>query len=315
MGSTSESGYHRVASGSTTPPTADAPWSAAGRPLHPLTRYPNDSIDAGRSICELVARTGDRSHSLDGKDPCRRSRSRIPLPGASDWQRPQPWLCSLRGFRPWVSHGCRTRGHSVDAPWRYRRKKRSSFRWRLRRPGFTSSRKASSHVARHSGSGHAGTGAIDFAHVSPAQHSNSPPPGEHCPCVRCSRHTSLRRWARKRSVRQHRACALAIDPDLSRRHRDLARECRLSASHFARAFRQSTGMGAPSVDREATYRASERAISRRRTRPGTNCSHLWLFRSKPFHPVLQPIRRTQPGKVASAPTQLGSVRDWARNRA
>jgi hypothetical protein len=33
----------------------------------PLTRSPNDSRDAGRSICEPVARRGDRSRSLDGE--------------------------------------------------------------------------------------------------------------------------------------------------------------------------------------------------------------------------------------------------------
>src|SRR5712671_5970856 len=50
MGSTSESGYHRVA------PIAD--------PYTPLTRYPNDSRDAGRSICELVAWPGDRERHM-----------------------------------------------------------------------------------------------------------------------------------------------------------------------------------------------------------------------------------------------------------
>src|SRR6202035_3991456 len=73
--------------------------------------------------------------------------------------------------------------------------------------------------------------------------------------------------------------------------------------------------GTPSVDHEATYRASERAVTRRRTRPGPGCSYLWLFRPKPFHSDLRSIRRPQSGKVASAPTQLGGASGSAPNGA
>jgi AraC-like DNA-binding protein len=118
--------------------------------------------------------------------------------------------------------------------------------------GFTSGRKAAHHTARHPGSGHAGTGAIA---ILPMFQEPSTATALLLETIALAFHahvihrygdglgsetsisTGLAPWQLRR------ACAfidahLCDDPSVS----ELVRECRLSTSHFARAFRQSTAM-------------------------------------------------------------------------
>ena len=81
---------------------------------------------------------------------------------------------------------------------------------------------------------------------------------------------------------------------------DLATECLLSAGHFARAFRHSTGLSPHQwliqcrIEKAACTTARGQTLARR------DCARVRLCRSKPLHKSLYAPTWYQPGRLAAA---------------
>ncbi len=98
--------------------------------------------------------------------------------------------------------------------------------------------------------------------------------------------TGLAPWQLRRACEFIEA-NLAGDPSIA----DLARECRLSASHFARGFSPGDRYAATSMADEAASRTCKGAAARARRGPRAGRARLWVRRSKPPDPNLRKTRR------------------------
>ena len=80
---------------------------------------------------------------------------------------------------------------------------------------------------------------------------------------------------------------------------DLATECLLSAGHFARAFRHSTGLSPHQWLIQCRIETARALLREGRLLARRDCAHMWLCRSKPLHKGLYAPSWYQPGRLAA----------------
>ena len=90
--------------------------------------------------------------------------------------------------------------------------------------------------------------------------------------------------------------------------KDVARECRLSVSHFSRAFRRTVGVAPHQLAGDASHRSRQGEVAQYPI-VAVGCGvGLRLRRSKPPDPGLHRNGRRQSGRLASRPRRTSSRR-------